>query len=205
MHMKSWVLAAGLLAAAAVPAAWAADVGEDDLPPPKGGPQGFYKKSPPPGGPPPWFDDEDDDDGPGAPPPPGRKYAQPPPPAKKYSDAPPPYGPKCVRSEQVREHLTSLGWSDFHEGQKQGSDLVTLRARRPSGRLFELTLHRCSGQLVDAAPLEPRRFGSYAYKAPFEQPYYYDGPRRRPYYYRYHEYDGPGDDRPYRRWYGYRY
>jgi hypothetical protein len=203
--MKSWVLAAGLLAVAAVPAAWAADVGDEDLPPaPRGGPQGFYKKSPPPGGPPPWFHEEDDDDGPGFPPPPGKKYAQPPP-ARKYSEVPPPPGPKCVRSEQVREHLTSLGWSDFHDGQKQGSDLVTLRARRPSGRLFELTLHRCSGQLVDAAPLESRRFGPYAHKAPYEQPYLYDGPRRRPYYHRDFDDDDLDDGRPYRRWYGYRY
>jgi hypothetical protein len=196
--MKSWVLAAGLLAAAAVPAAWAADVGDDDLPPP---PKGFYKKVPPPhsGPPPPFGYDDEDDDGPGGPPPSWKKYSEPPLP-KKYSEAPP-YGNKCVRSEQVREQLTSLGWSDFHAGQKQGDSLVTLRARRPSGRLFELTLHRCSGQLVDAAPLEPRRFGSYAYKAPFDL---YDGPRRRPYFYRQFEYDRPDDD-PYRRWYRYRY
>lgn len=205
--MKSWVLAAGLLAAAAVPAAWAADVEGDGPPPPKSGPYGVYKapKAPPPGGPPTPFNyDDDEDEGPGGPPPPGRKYSEPPPPpGKKYSEVPPPYGQKCVRSEQVREQLTSLGWSDFHGGQKQG-DLVTLRARRPSGRLFELTLHRCSGQLVDAAPLEPRRFGPYAFKAPYEQPYAYDGPPRRPYYYRQYEYDGPYEG-PYRRWYRYRY
>lgn len=190
--MKSWVLAAGLLAAAAVPAAWAADV-DDGPPPPKSGPYGVYKgpKGPPPGGPPPYFDD-DDDDGPGGPPP-----------SKKYSEGSP-YGQKCVRSEQVREQLSSLGWSDFHEGQKQGASLVTLKARRPSGRLFELTLHRCSGQIVDAAPLEARRFGSYAYKGP-SGPYAYDGPPRRgPHFYRQFE-DGPWyNDRPNRRWYRYR-
>ena len=59
-------------------------------------------------------------------------------------------GEVCARSEQVRERLTGMGWRDFHAGQPQNDDLVTLRARRPSGRLFELTLHRCSGEIVEA-------------------------------------------------------
>jgi hypothetical protein len=67
-----------------------------------------------------------------------------------------------------------MGWRDFHAGQPQNDDLVTLRARRPSGRLFELTLHRCSGDIVEARPLEPRPFGPYAYNRPlreFHEPY----------------------------------
>ena len=44
--------------------------------------------------------------------------------------------------------------------------MVTLRARRPNGRLFELTMHRCSGQIVEARPLEPRPFGPYAFNRP---------------------------------------
>jgi hypothetical protein len=146
--MKSWVLAVGLLAAAFVPAANAADMGDDreSYNDPR------YRSSPP------AYNDRDDDDD------------YPPPPARRYSG--PTYGQVCVHSEQVRQRLSDRGWQDFHAGQPQG-DLVTLRARRPNGRLFELTLHRCSGELVQARPLEPRPFGPFAFnRLPRD---YYDG------------------------------
>jgi hypothetical protein len=72
-----------------------------------------------------------------------------------------------VRSEQVRDRLTGEGWNDFHDGKPAGNGLVTLRARRPSGRLFELTLHRCTGEMLEARPLELRPFGPYAYRQPY--------------------------------------
>jgi hypothetical protein len=81
----------------------------------------------------------------------------------------PPYKGKCVRSEEVRERLTGQGWRDFHAGAQVNDNIVTLRARRPSGRLFELSLHRCSGQLVEARPLEPAR-RDYAWQGPYEGP-----------------------------------
>src|SRR5262249_19830834 len=139
-EMRSWVLAASLLAAAAfVPmgGAYAADVDDEDdrgtytdprrkTPPPPG--QGFNNR----------YDDEDDDDRPVP---------------KKFS-APQPYAPpgnkfsqNCMRSGEVRQRLTDSGWQDFHDGHQQG-DMVVMKARRPNGRLFELMLHRCSGQLV---------------------------------------------------------
>jgi hypothetical protein len=159
--MKSWVLAASLLAAAFVPAASAADFGDERD-------ESFR-------GPPPSYGDRyDDEEGPPA--------------ARRYS-GPAPYGRSCVRSEQVRERLTGMGWRDFQGGQPQG-DMVTLQARRPNGRLFELTLHRCSGEIVEARPLEPRPFGPYAYN---RQPRdFYDDPR----------YDRWGNDYAYRapRW-----
>jgi hypothetical protein len=127
--MKSWVLAAGLMAAMVAPPAMAADL--DGGPPPPSYKFGY-----------------DDDDRPPA--------------SKRYSEAPP-YGRHCVRSDDVRRRLTSFGWQDFHAGQPQG-DLVTLRARRPSGRLFELTLHRCTGEIVEVQPLEPRRYGRFAFR-----------------------------------------
>lgn len=182
--MRSWVLAAGLLAAAAVPPALAADLGDGT---------GYYDDW---RNPPHSFDDgngddsngDDDDNGhyDGA----SR--------ADKYSGVRPPYGRTCVRIKEVRDRLTSLGWRDFHAGRPR-HDLVTLRARRSNGRLFELTLERCSGQLVDARPLEPRTFGPYAFKAPRER----YGPGRRD---RYRE-RGPWFERPpahgwQRRWFG---
>lgn len=143
--MKSWVLAAGLLAAAFVPAASAADLGDERD-------EGAYRdpryRTPPPANN--NYEDDDDDDAP---------------PPRRFS-GPAPYGERCVSSELVRDRLSSRGWREFHGGQPQGNDLVTLRARRPSGRLFELTLHRCSGELVEARPLEPRHFGPYAFNRP---------------------------------------
>jgi hypothetical protein len=197
--MKRWVLAAGLLVAVASPPALAADM-DDGGPYPKGG---VYddRRYPPKGPPPGAFDDDDEDDYSSGPPPdkysrvpPPDKYSRLPPPDKrpppdKYADVPPPFKGKCVRSEEVRERLTGQGWRDFHAGAQVNDNIVTLRARRPTGRLFELTLHRCSGQIVDARPLEPRR-REYAYQGP------YDGPRWGPYY----ERPWFGPYRHWRRW-----
>lgn len=172
--MKSWVLAASLLAAAIAPAAKAADIDDGPPPPPRSGAYDDprysdiykYPKAPPRSfnAQPPGYQDDDDDDRDG------------PPPSRYSGTQPPPYGGQaCVRSEEVRERLTRMGWQDFHGGQKEG-DTVTLRARRPSGRLFELRLHRCSGQIADVSPLEPRRFGPYAYRGG-EETYEYDDDR----------------------------
>lgn len=121
----------------------------------------------------------------------------PPPPPRKYGyDGPPPraYAPtRCTPREEVRAELTREGWHDFHDAEPQG-EVVNIRARRPSGRLFALTIHRCSGELIEARPLEPRRYaGPYAYGGPYayERPYaYYGGPGI---------YIGPGY-RHWRRW-----
>jgi hypothetical protein len=204
--MRSWLLAAGLVAAAAVSPARAADI-DGVPPPPNSGPYGGYyydgpryPKAPPPS----YYDDDDDDDDRFQGPPPASKYSHVPPP--KYAAPPPkfgapPPGKACVRSEQVRERLTGQGWRDFHDGQTVGQSLVTLRARQPNGRLFELTLHRCTGELVEARPLQLRPLGPYAYRQPYgpygawrwgpqmppyadeddrwqERPYAYRGPRR---------------------------
>ncbi len=185
--MKSWVLAAGLLVAVASPPALAADMDDGTTPYPNGG---VYddRRYPPRTPPPQSFDDDDEDDDANRPPneysrvPPPDKYSRVPPPDRylrvpppdrrpppeKYADVPP-YKGKCVRSEEVRERLTGQGWRDFHAGAQVNDNVVTLRARRPSGRLFELTLHRCSGQIVDARPLEARR-REYAYQGPYEGP-----------------------------------
>lgn len=185
--MRSWVLAAGLLAAAFTTGAKAADLDEgpppdrygsayDDpryadiykyprgpevygVPPPRayGGPYaGPYAAGPPPyAGPIPRervYREDDEDD---------RGYAPGP---RRYSYAEPaaPYAGQCAPRELVKERLYREGWRDFHDGDARGS-IATVRARRPSGRLFELTLDRCSGQVVRAEPLEDRRFGPYAY------------------------------------------
>ena len=91
------------------------------------------------------------------------------PPSSKYSDLPPHKG-SCVRSEHVRDRLTGMGWRDFHSGKAVSPTTVTLRARRPSGRLFELRLDRCSGEILVARPLELRPLRPYDYKGPDRPP-----------------------------------
>jgi len=184
--MRSWVLAAGLLAAAFTTGARAADL--DEGPPPDrygsayddpryadiykypNGPQAYGV--PPPGaygrpyaGPPPYagpvprervYREEEDYD---------RGYA-PGPRRCSYAEPGVPYAPgRCAPRELVEERLYSEGWRDFHDGDVRGG-LATVHARRPSGRLFVLTLDRCSGQVVSAEPLEGRPYGPYAYGAP---------------------------------------
>lgn len=104
-----------------------------------------------------------------APPP---RYAHPVPPAPVYRDeryatphyvpsAPPPYrhdgryAGECVPRDAIRLRLESRGWHDFHDAQPMGN-VVHIRARRPSGRLFDLTLDRCSGEVLAAEAIDHR-------------------------------------------------
>lgn len=181
--MRSLVLAAGLAVAMST-GALAADLDDDGPPPYRRGsayddpryadiyrypdrpPPPYAGKHPPPAA---VYRDEDDDD-----------YG-PPPRRHSYADRGPGYADRCVPRAEIKHRLLRQGWQDFHDPDLRG-DLAKVRARRPSGRLFDLTIDRCSGEIVSARPLEPRRFG------PFARPYgpYADGgppPRRweRPY------------------------
>jgi len=175
--MRSWVLAASLLAGAlTTTGAKAADL--DEGPPP-----GRYGSA---------YDDPRYADiykyprPPAYAPPPGPVYGGPPIPRervyrdrddyydrgddrapRRYSYAEPrrPYAEGCVPREEVKERLLRQGWQDFHDGSVRG-DVATVHARRPSGRPFLLTIDRCSGDIVSARPLEGRPYGPYAYDAP---------------------------------------
>jgi hypothetical protein len=89
-------------------------------------------------------DDEDDDDGPAYAP-----YRR----GGRYGDA-------CVPRHVVRDRLRDEGWRDLERLERR-DEVVLVRARRPSGRLFDLTIDRCSGEVVDARPLTFAR--DYAY------------------------------------------
>jgi hypothetical protein len=169
--MKSWVLAASLLAAAATTTVRAADL--DEGPPPDR--YGAYedprytdmyaRPQPPPAYlPPPRYapvhpgyvhrdygDDYDRDDY-------RRPYA--------YS-TPPDYGRACTPREVIRERLLREGWHHFRDAEERG-EFATIIARRPDGQPFALTVDRCSGEIVNARPLGEH--GHFAY-----------GPRDRPY------------------------
>lgn len=70
------------------------------------------------------------------------------PPRRRYSELP----HSCVPRGEAKRRLIADGWSDFHELELRG-EVVLVRARRPSGRLFELRVDRCSGEIVRADPI----------------------------------------------------
>jgi len=187
--MRSWVLAASLVAAAVTTGAQAADLDEgpppdrygsayDDpryadiykyprppayvpQPGPYAGPAPYAGRAPY-AGPPPYA---------GQPIPRERvyrdDYAEEPgygPGPRRYSNAEPagPYAGRCAPREFVKERLYREGWRDFHDGELRGG-IATIHARRPSGRLFVLSIDRCSGEIVRADPLEGPAAGPYAY------------------------------------------
>lgn len=136
--------AAALLAVLASAPARAADLNSDERPHAYGTP---YED--------PRYADIYRHPAPPAPPPPPRAYVE------RYDDryAPPrreAYG--CVPRHVVRQELARRGWSDFHDLQV-GRDVVSLRASRPNGAVFDLTLDRCTGEVVErrfvAAPPPP--------------------------------------------------
>jgi hypothetical protein len=161
--MRSWALAVGLMAAAVTTGAKAADL--YDGPPPDRYGSAYddpryadiykYPKGPayaPYGGPVPRERVYRDDD--------YYDYDARP---RRYSYAEPaPYGARCLPREVVKDRLLARGWHDFHHGDIRG-DIATVHARRPSGRLFLLSIDRCSGEVIGAQPLEGRPFGPYAY------------------------------------------
>lgn len=171
--MECRVLAAGLLALTISTAATAADL--DEGPPPDR--HGAYDD--------PRYDDVYKHP---APPPP-RPYADPPGPRDyvyrdddddydrgppRWRGSGPRYGSACVPREVIRVRLLRQGWNDFQRGEEPTGDLAHVRARRPSGRLFALTIERCSGEIVEAHPLEPRPYGPFAYGGPprrWERPF----------------------------------
>jgi hypothetical protein len=70
--------------------------------------------------------------------------------------------PGCTPKEVVQRELERDGWRGFHDAHAIDRNVGTVKARRPSGRLFELRVERCSGEVLSARPLEPLGYGPYA-------------------------------------------
>lgn len=139
---KSWMLAAGFGLALISTGARAADLEDGPPPPPRYG--GAYDDSR-------YADIYRYPDRP--PVPPARVYRDddyPPPPPGRFEQR---YSHRgaCVPRHVIRDRLMREGWQDFRVDELQGN-VVTLHARRPSGRPFLLTIDRCSGDVVDARP-----------------------------------------------------
>jgi hypothetical protein len=93
-----------------------------------------------------------------APPPPVYReehYVPPPPapPPRRYGHDVRPSG--CTPQHVIRDRLESRGWHDFHDPQVRG-DVVHIRARRHSGREFDLTVDRCTGEVLGAELIDRR-------------------------------------------------
>jgi hypothetical protein len=70
-------------------------------------------------------------------------------------------GPACLPRDEIKYGLEREGWRDFRDPQIVDRGTAVLSARR-NGRLFELKVDRCSGDVITARPLEPRHGGPYA-------------------------------------------
>ncbi len=78
----------------------------------------------------------------------------------RYAEAPRHYAysarPGCISKDAARYELERMGWTDFHDPHVADQDTAYVKARRPSGRLFQLQVDRCTGDIMSATPLEPR-------------------------------------------------
>jgi hypothetical protein len=149
--MRLFILTAGLLAAAAATPAFAQQGPKLDDP-------GYSVKGPrsltqdsrdltkmPPGqdeAPP--DDGSDEGNGPGGP---SAKDRLLPPSSDKYMPPPP---PTCLSVDQAISRLSSQGWQDLHCEVVLDETTSKVRARYSDGRLFELTVNRCSALVLDA-------------------------------------------------------
>lgn len=76
----------------------------------------------------------------------------------------------CLPRRAIRARLRADGWHDFQDLDLRGS-VAVVTARSPSGRPFDLTVDRCSGDIVDARPLEGRRDYAYGTRRTWRRPY----------------------------------
>jgi hypothetical protein len=94
-----------------------------------------------------------------------REYPEPMPYPPRFSGSfsrYPRQGHPCLQRHEIRRQLMELGWSDFHDVDLR-REVARLRARRPSGRLYDLDVDRCTGEVVYARPLDDG-FGPYAWR-----------------------------------------
>jgi hypothetical protein len=83
------------------------------------------------------------------------------------------YGEACVPRYVARDRLHAAGWYEFRDLEPRG-ELLYAEARSRSGRLFELTINRCSGEIVDARALDLGRdyaYGGYGGRRYWPRPY----------------------------------
>lgn len=58
----------------------------------------------------------------------------------------------CRSAEDIHDRLKRQGWWDFDDLERSGKHF-TVRARRPNGTAYQLTIDGCSGRVLDAMRL----------------------------------------------------
>lgn len=65
------------------------------------------------------------------------------------------YGNGCLPRQEVRDRLERQGWSDFQDISPRG-DVIHVRARGRNGGWYDVTVDRCSGQVLAASGFDRR-------------------------------------------------
>ena len=81
-----------------------------------------------------------------------QRYAPPPPPPYRNNGR---VAGDCLPRDVIRGRLEGRGWHDFHDPQVAGN-VAHIRARRPNGRVFDLTVDRCTGEVLGAEAIDHR-------------------------------------------------
>lgn len=82
---------------------------------------------------------------------------------RRYANSHDWHSDRCVPRQLIKRELLADGWNEFYGLELQGKHAL-IYARRPSGRLFHLSIDRCSGQIVKARPADTgygRKFASH--------------------------------------------
>jgi hypothetical protein len=72
---------------------------------------------------------------------------------------------ECLPRHEVRDRLRAEGWRDLYGFEPRGR-VVLIQARGPSGHLYDLTIDRCSAEVIDARSLDHRGFDDYYAQEP---------------------------------------
>lgn len=66
----------------------------------------------------------------------------------------------CLPRHAIRQRLRDDGWRDIDKIDVRG-DTVVVTAERPNGKLYDLKVDRCSGDIVDSRVSREEVYGEY--------------------------------------------
>jgi len=69
-------------------------------------------------------------------------------------------GAGCLPRHAIRQRLRDDGWRDIEKIDVRG-DSVIVTAERPNGKLYDLKVDRCSGEIIDSRVSREEVYGEY--------------------------------------------
>lgn len=69
-------------------------------------------------------------------------------------------GAGCLPRHAIRQRLRDDGWRDIEKLDVRG-DAVIVTAERPNGKLYDLKVDRCSGDIIDSRVSREEVYGEY--------------------------------------------